>query len=235
MISPRQLLQKIFTQEELTSLVYLEILIGILFSLWSLVIFLYITNSVIQKEAVYIDNNVSQFILSWRTAWLTPIMRIFSFLGSEAIIMGSILVIIYLSLKKHKKETFIFTILLIMGTFSTVFLKLSYQVPRPSFIPLAVEKSFSYPSGHALNSLLFYSTISYFIYHLTRSKVKSAVSFILTGGLISIIGISRIYLGVHYPSDILAGYVAGFWLFVTTILIDRTIIYFRLIRESPNY
>jgi undecaprenyl-diphosphatase len=52
--------------------------------------------------------------------------------------------------------------------------------------------------------------------------------------LIFFIGLSRIYLGVHHPSDVLAGFIAGFWLLSTTIFIDKTIIFFRIIRESSR-
>lgn len=234
MTSPRQFLRQILTQDDIASLIYLEVLFGILFSIWSLIAFLYITNAVVHKETVFWDNYILQTVLLLRATWLTPVMLFMSFLGSEAVVFGSIVVILFLSLKKHRRETFIFSILLLLGVVATTFLKLSYEVPRPSVLPLAIERSYSYPSGHALNSLLFYSTISYFIYHLTKDKKKAIISFTITGILIGLIGLSRVYLGVHYPSDLLAGYIAGFWLFITAILIDRTVMFFKLIRETPT-
>jgi len=225
-------LKGLFRQEDLASLVYLEVLLGILFSLWSVLIFIYVTNIVTLGKTDAWDSYILQAIISTRSNVLTPVMKVFSFLGSEAIIFGSVVAIIFLGLRKHRKEAFIFTIILIMGLLATIFLKTSYEIPRPVVDAIRVEESFSYPSGHAINSLLFYSTLSYFVFHFTKSLTKTIISFTLTGILISLIGISRIYLGVHYPSDVIAGYIAGFWLFVTIILIDKTVEYFRIIREK---
>ena len=232
MLSVRKWLLGIFPQEDITSLIYVEVLLGILFSFWSVLVFIYLTKIVTLGKTSVWDDYILQTIISYRTDFLTPVMKIFSFLGSETIIFGSILVLIFLTLRKHRKEAFIFSVILLMGLLATVYLKLSYAIPRPTVDALRVENSFSYPSGHAINSLLFYSTLSYFVFHFTKSLTKTLLSFSVTGILIALIGFSRIYLGAHYPSDVLAGYIAGFWLFVTVILIDKTTEYFRLIREK---
>lgn len=230
----RQFLSKLLTRDEIRSLIFLEVVVGIVFSYASLILFQFITSDVLQNETIFTDNLIANFIISYRVPWLTNIMRAFSLLGNEFIIFGSIAVIIFLTLKKHHRETFIFSILLLMGASLTTLLKLLYRVPRPFFLALVKENSYSYPSGHALNSILFYGTISFFIFHFTRNKMTSALISTLSVLLIILIGISRIYLGVHHPSDVAAGFVVGFWLLVTTILIDKTIIFFRLIRESSK-
>lgn len=227
-------LLKVFDVRDLASVVYIEILFGILFSIWSVLLFIYITNIVTLGRTSIWDEYILRMIVSYRSDALTPAMKVFSFLGSEIIIFGSILVLIFLTLRKHRKEAFIFTIILIVGLLSTVYLKSSYAIERPTSDALYIEESFSYPSGHAINSLLFYSTLSYFVFHFTKSIFKMALSFGATAVLIGLIGFSRIYLGVHYPSDVVAGYIAGFWLFVTIILIDKTVEYFRIIRENSD-
>ena len=148
--------------------------------------------------------------MSFRQEWLTNLMKFLSLLGSDFIIFGSIVIIIFLTLRKHRKESFIFLLLLIMGAVATTTLKLLFKIPRPEILPLEIENSFSYPSGHTLNSFIFYGTISYFMYHFTK-KIKASIAFLLFSlTLIFFIGISRVYLGVHYPSDVGAGYVLGF-------------------------
>ncbi len=230
----RQYVINILTRDEIRSIIFLEVIFGIVFSFVSLFLFQYITNAVLQNETIFIDNLISSFIISYRMLWLTKIMFILSLLGSEGVVFGSVIIVIFLTLKKHHRETFIFSILLLMGVIITYFLKLLYRVPRPFFLALISENSYSYPSGHATNSILFYGAVSYFIYHFTRNKMTSALVSMLAMVLIISIGISRIYLGVHHPSDILAGFIAGFWLLITTILIDKTTIFFRLIRESKG-
>lgn len=234
MVTIRQLLRNILTREEIRSLIFLEVVAGIVFSYSSLILFQYITTDVLQSQTILIDNLIANFVISYRQAWLTNIMLFLSLLGNEVIIFGSVVVFIFLTLKKHHRETFIFSILLLMGATLTTWLKILYKIPRPFVLTMVKENSYSYPSGHALNSILFYGTISFFVYHFTRNKMTSTLFSTLSVILIILIGISRIYLGAHHPSDVLAGFIVGFWLLVTTILIDKTIIFFRLIRESST-
>jgi len=227
-------LNKIITKEEIRSLIFVEVVSGIFLSITTLLAFLYLTSAVIDKQTIIFDNTVTNVVFAFRQIWLTKIMLLTTFLGSEAIIFGSVVIVIFLTLRKHRRETFIFSILLSMGLTTTTLLKILLKVPRPHISALVIENSYSYPSGHSLNSLLFYGAISYFIYHFTKKKKISFLISTLAITLIFLIGISRIYLGVHHPSDVLAGYIAGFWLFTTTIFVDKTIIFFRMIRESPT-
>lgn len=230
----RQYLNKILTKEEIRSLIFIEVVSGILLSITSLLLFLYLTNAVLDKQTIIFDNSISEFIFSFRQFWLTKIMVLATTLGNQAIIFGSVIILIFLTKRKHRRESFIFSILLLMGVVTASLLKILLKVPRPQISALIIENSYSYPSGHALNSLLFYGTISFFIYHFTKNKKISLMVSILATLLIFLIGLSRVYLGVHHPSDVLAGYIAGFWLFTTTIFVDKTLIFFRMIRESSG-
>lgn len=230
----RRFLNILFTKEEIRSLIFLEVVVGIILSLSSLLTFIFITNAVLGEQTLLIDNAISYFVYSFRQIWLTNIMWLIGLFGDQIIIMGSIVVIIFLTKRRHRKETFIFSLLLFMGLVATSGLKILLKIPRPNISVLINENSYSYPSGHSLNSFLFYATISYFIFHFTRNKLTSMAVSASAGALIFLVGLSRVYMGVHHPSDVLAGYIAGFWLFVTVILIDKTITYFRLIRESSK-
>lgn len=230
----RKYIVNIFTQDEARSIVFVEILLGIIFSVIYLFLYKYITDAVLLNETLIADNFISGYIISFRAPWLTFMMRIYSILGSEAVVFGSIIFVILLTHRRHFRESFVFGVLLTMGASLTSFLKLIYKVPRPYFSALVYESSYSYPSGHALNSILFYGAIAYFVYHFTKNQRRSFFVSVIAGILIVLIGVSRIYLGVHRPSEVIAGFIAGFWLLVTTILVDKTIIYFRLIRENTN-
>lgn len=230
----RQFLNKILTKEEIRSLIFIEVVSGIFLSITSLLLFLYLTRAVLNEQTIIFDNSITNLVFSFRQFWLTKIMVLATTLGNQAIIVGSVIILIFLTKRKHRRESFIFSILLLMGVVTTSLLKILLKVPRPQISALVIENSYSYPSGHALNALLFYGTISFFIYHFTKNKKISLIVSILATLLIFLIGLSRVYLGVHHPSDVLAGYIAGFWLFTTTIFVDKTIIFFRMIRESSS-
>ena len=88
-------------------------------------------------------------------------------------------------------------------------LKLIFMRDRPFDLMIISEDGYSFPSGHAMAALGFYGFIIYIIYHLNLSKRIKYLFIILLGILIFLIGLSRIYLGVHYASDVIAGYMAS--------------------------
>jgi undecaprenyl-diphosphatase len=104
-------------------------------------------------------------------------------------------------------------------------LKLSFHRPRPTpFFGLAPPDSYSFPSGHALISFCFFAILAWLLESHIRSFPLRLAILALFAFLVLAIGYSRIYLGVHYPSDVLAGYAAGaVWISaVVTTLKRRT-------------
>lgn len=95
-------------------------------------------------------------------------------------------------------------------------IKLIFQRTRPTLEHLVSEHSFSFPSGHSSGSILLYGTIIFLLPQFITKKRICLFLQILLGLGILLIGISRIYLGVHYPSDVLGGFCFGFaWLLLT--------------------
>lgn len=228
-------LVRILKATKASAIIFFEIVGGIILSLFSLLVFIDIAKDVLEKEGAFIDNAISQFIYSFRNPILTDIMLAISFLGAAFILEVATILIIILAWKKHKREAVLFTSVLAMGMILNYLLKILIQRPRPDLAPLLnLEHSYSFPSGHAMNSFIFYSLVSYFVFHFTRKKRLSAIVSVLSLILIFLIGFSRIYLGVHYPSDVIAGFIVGFWVFVTTILIERTIVFFHLFRGTKE-
>jgi membrane-associated phospholipid phosphatase len=93
-------------------------------------------------------------------------------------------------------------------------MKIIFNRPRPTLWQLLLnETSFGFPSGHALGSIVLYGLLAYFyaVYRPDQAKGIYLFSVVLIGS----IGFSRLYLGVHYPTDIIAGYITGWlWLMV---------------------
>lgn len=127
---------------------------------------------------------------------------------SQVILVASLSLIFYL--KKWKAEAlFLLTNGLMSGLVVMLF-KLIYQRLRPSLEHIVYAGGFSFPSGHALGSMMIYGALLIiFLGRVTNKKWRYLlVSFMI--GLILLIGISRIYLGVHYPTDVIGGFVCGF-------------------------
>jgi undecaprenyl-diphosphatase len=191
-----------------------------------------ISETVFKKELFLFDNTISMFFYHLRNPLLTSIMRFFTFIGMDGILVFSILIPLFLFWKKRKYEAVLFTIMISTGAALNMLLKVITQRPRPTFAPLVTEHSFSFPSGHSMNSFIFFMTLAYFYYHFTHKKRSSLLAFLVASIIILCIGISRIYLGVHYPSDVLGGYIVGLIWFLFVIIVDKIILSLRLFKTK---
>ena len=183
-------------------------------------------------DFISFDIFISNAIYHWRTPQLTSIMLFITSLGDLfPFVVASLLSIIFL-MKSHKKEAILFSLTLIMGILLNILMKFLIQRPRPQLEPLVSELTYSFPSGHAMNSFIFFALLSFFSFHFFRNRRLTIGISILSIICILLVGFSRIYLGVHYFSDVVAGYIAGFWWFVTVLLIDRTLIFYKLYKKT---
>lgn len=208
--------------------------IFLVLSFLSLFLFLYISALVLNGRFAYLDSAISEVIYSFRNPMMTGIMHFVTFLGGEFTLLSSVIIVVFLVFKKHKKEAGLFAFIIFSGFALNNFLKYILKVPRPDIDPLSAEAFYSLPSGHAMISLIFYGFLSYFVFHFTRNKRLSVLVLILSIIIILLIGFSRVYLGVHYSSDVLAGFVAGFWWLTTAILIDKTLTSYKLFKGKEN-
>lgn len=137
---------------------------------------------------------------------LTQILKIFTLFGEpKTIAILSFVWIIYLQ-RKNKKEIKPFLLLLIISIIFIILLKTIFGRERPDILRLIPIDGYSFPSGHSIISVAFYG---YLATYLVERKIQKKIIFPLCFILIIGIGFSRIYLGVHYFSDVLAGYSLG--------------------------
>lgn len=209
-----------------------ELFLGLFMCIFSLFIFIFLTSEMLETDFNSFDIALSHSIYNLRTPALTNVMIIITDLTYQTPLILFSLISIILLIKKHTKEAVLFCIIMIMGILLNLFLKEMIQRPRPTIAPLVSELSYSFPSGHAMNSFIFFTVLAYFSYHFFKNKLLTIISTFFAIFLILLIGFSRVYLGVHYPTDIIAGYIAGFWWFVTVLLIDRTLIYYKIFKKS---
>lgn len=213
-------------------LVTIQVAVGILFFCTLLIAFLAFTDEMLEADFAQFDIQFSQAVYAIRTPELTSIMMFITFLGSKfSMVLVSLTTIVFL-VRRHRKEAVLFSLTLIIGTILNAGLKMMIQRPRPELAPLIVERSYSFPSGHAMNSFIFFALAAFFSYHFFRNRNITIFVTLFSAVMVLLIGFSRIYLGVHYVTDVIAGYIAGFWWFVTVLLIDRTLIFYKLFRKS---
>jgi undecaprenyl-diphosphatase len=208
------------------SFYFFEIAIGVILCIFAILLFTEIAENVFGQETQGLDIAVSRFIYSFRSPLLTNVMLFFSFMGAEFTLIAASAGAIFLGFKHRKREAVMFLSLFGMGVVLNLLLKTIFQRPRPDLAPLVHLHSYSFPSTHAMNAFIFYSIFSFFVWHLTHNKRKTIIAIAVSSVLIILIGFSRVYLGVHYPSDILGGYVAGFFVFMTAIILQQTLTLF---------
>lgn len=156
-----------------------------------------------------------------RTDWLSTVFVFITEIGSAKIsIPLMILFVIYFSVNKNIKLASVFVFNLIGVRTMNRWLKAGFNRTRPDENPLIEVGGLSFPSGHSMNSTAFFGFLGYLIWVVLRKKGREAGYVLwITGGLIFLIGLSRVYLGVHFPSDVLAGFTAGgIWLILTILL-----------------
>ncbi|MGB4985778.1 MAG: phosphatase PAP2 family protein [Erysipelotrichaceae bacterium] len=158
-----------------------------------------------------IDNDFLHAFYQIRTPMLT---KIAIFISNSGFIYGYLTYFIILLITKNKHFIYILTNLIIIFSTNTL-IKFIIQRPRPQYFPLMVETSPSFPSGHSISSMAFFGSLIYLIH---SSNIKHKLLYInLLSLLILSIGLSRIYLGVHYPSDVLGGFSIGMILLIINI------------------
>ena len=170
-----------------------------------LVGFLAIAEDVFHKEIMMKDiigyKLVSTFLIS---DFATPIAKfITNFGGAIFLIIATIILFILI---KNKKIGFSIISNLVIVTILNQLLKNILQRSRPNEFRIIEETGYSFPSGHSMVSMAFYGYLIYLIYIYVKNKYLKWTLIVLLSILICTIGISRIYLGVHYTSDVLGGF-----------------------------
>jgi membrane-associated phospholipid phosphatase len=143
--------------------------------------------------------------------------------------LGLLLLISMIWLFQKRKNLYgmlFFLITVAGGGLLNLFLKNFFERERPNVNRIIEADGFSFPSGHSMGSITYYGFLVYLILRSARKPLSKAGLGILLCLVILLIGISRIYLGVHYPSDVLAGYMAGgAWLIICISLLEIMYLY----------
>lgn len=167
-------------------------------------IFILLSILVVNNKTLSLDNTIHNYILSIRSTTLTNIFKIITnFGGSTCLLIVSTILFILIKNKKISINIVLnlFIIFLLNQLAKNIFLR-----ERPIGINLIDETGYSYPSGHSMVSLAYYGYLIYLINKTNIKKIIKIISIIILSTLIVSIGISRIYIGVHYLTDIIGGF-----------------------------
>lgn len=182
--------------------------------------FLLIAEDVFNKELMKGDvigySLVSKFLISTS---LTPFVEFIANLGG-AISLISFSIVLFLVIKNKKIGLSIIANLGIVTILNQA-LKFLLRRPRPTGYRLVEETGFSFPSGHSMVSLAFYGYLIYLVYKYIKNKYIKWTIITILSMLILSIGISRIYLGVHYTSDVIGGFLMSFSYLVIYICVVK--------------
>lgn len=171
----------------------------------SIIFFVAIAEDVFEQEIMKIDTIAYTVIVeNLRTDVLTNIMKFITNLGGLYVLL-TICIVSLIIFKKKKIGLSLFCNLVII-TGANLLVKHIVRRPRPDGYRLITESGYSFPSGHSMVNTAFYGLIIYYIYHYVKNKKIRNVLCVLISLLIVLIALSRVYLGVHYATDVLAGF-----------------------------
>src|SRR5262245_35887147 len=198
---------------------------GVAFSLaaavLSLFLFGWIAGEMREGDTLKFDHAVRNWVHQFASPAMTRVMTAISLLGYNLLIVALVIALAAFLFLRWRRAAAWLAISMAGALALDLALKYAFQRPRPQPFFGAAPHSFSFPSGHALCSFCFYAVLAGLIAARTRSMFLRVAVGVTAAALVIAIGLSRIYLGVHYPSDVIAGYLAAAMWVATLLVLDR--------------
>ena len=198
----------------------MRIILAIFLFLLTLFVFVYIADEIVLEKETGFDQTIIHAIGPLHGARATPVMEFFTFFGSHYFLFPAYIVLIVgLWIKKKKRIAIDITGIGLTSTIVLFSLKAIFQRNRPLDPLISHVAGFSFPSGHSFSSFTFYGLVGYLVWKsdiATSWKVSASVLLFLFAATIAF---SRVYLQVHFPSDVVAGFclsvvwlILSFWI-----------------------
>ncbi|WP_142786462.1 phosphatase PAP2 family protein [Changchengzhania lutea] len=205
------------------------VILALIFVVLGINLFIELTDTLTTDQLSYYDDKVTDFVISHRSSGLTDYFTFVTRVGdvNGYIVVTIITAIITLVVLKKRKYMMQIGLVMVLSALSNLVLKRAINRARPTIEHLVTAETLSYPSGHAMAAMSFYGFIMYLFYKMKMNKFIKYAGMLIMAILILSIGVSRIYLGVHFPSDIAGGFIAGAIWVVFCILIFNIIEVFR--------
>lgn len=177
----------------------------------ALLVFGWLANQVFRHETIAFDAAVRNWLHSFASPGLTWFFRVVTHFGSEAFLVPfGAFVVWRLAVSGRRRAAMLFAVAAAGAEALEFILKLIFRRTRPEvFFGLTAPSSYSFPSGHSMLSACFFGVLAAIVTVRMSSRARRAALWLLAASATLLIGVSRIYLGVHYPSDVLAGFAAA--------------------------
>jgi undecaprenyl-diphosphatase len=197
--------------------------LGLLAAAIVLALFAVLADEVREGATQGFDDAVRMTVYGVASPRATAVLHAVTQLGSPLFLLPMTIVCSLTFLHQRRiRGAVLLTVTMLGVTLLNWILKAIFQRPRPlPFFGLTMPTSSSFPSGHSLASFCFYGALAALLTARLRSPVLRAVVWALAAVIIVSVGFSRLYLGVHYPSDIVAGYATGFVWVLTVASADH--------------
>jgi undecaprenyl-diphosphatase len=197
--------------------------LGLVAAAGAVLLFYELAEDVHEGDTRRFDESALSLVNRFASPTLTAFMRAVTYLGSNEFLIGAgACVVLAFVLTRRRRGAFTLLVTMAGATFLNFTLKTLSGRERPEpFFGASPPDSYSFPSGHALLSFCFYGMIAALLTARMRGAGRRASVWAVAALLVALIGVSRVYLGVHYPSDVAAGYVAAFVWVVIVASADR--------------
>ena len=184
----------------------------------ALIVFIAIMQNVRSAEILQLDVDAYNFfVLKLRRPWMTGIMEGLSSLSSPIVIAAMLLMVA--AFAPGRRPGMCAAVNLVCVVLINQVLKYIVHRPRPDGFRLISEVGYSFPSGHSMVSMAFYGLCAWMVWHYERDRLMRWACCLAFAGTIVAVGMSRVYLGVHYASDVIAGFCVSLaWIGVYTMI-----------------
>lgn len=206
------------------SWITLRLIIALVLFLATLFVFVSITDEIVLEKENGFDQAISASIAPLVSPVTTSLMKLFTFFGSEMFLFPAyVVLIIYFIFRKKSRLALDITMIGLSSTGILFLFKDIFRRHRPLDPLINNVTGFSYPSGHSFSSFTFFGILIYIIWHANIQKRWKMLSSILLIFFAATIAFSRVYLRVHYPSDVLAGFcLSVVWLMISIWILHKT-------------
>jgi membrane-associated phospholipid phosphatase len=204
-----------------TLLIETATLLSLTVAVLSLFLFGWIAESVSHQRTKNFDLVVRTRIHEFASPGMTRSMIAISYLGGDGLIIAVLCSLgLFLSLRWRRAALWL-VVTMLGALVLDLTLKYAFHRARPAAFFGSLPRTYSFPSGHALFSFCFYGMLAGLLADRIRARLWRILIWTIAALLVAAIGLSRIYLGVHYPSDVLAGYLTATLWVSTMIAVDR--------------
>lgn len=185
------------------------------------ILFGYVATTIGNDSIVDFDKTIISAVQGLEAPWLTVIMRFFTWVGSAYVVAPVTLIgilLLYFKLNRHA-QAYLLTVVIVGTVTLNGLLKIYFKRERPEIHRILDANGFSFPSGHTMMAFSLYAILGYIIWRNVKTRAGRFIIVLLATVMTVLIGGSRIYLGVHFPSDIVGGLLAsGLWVTISIMV-----------------